>query len=110
MDNLFLAGKTPFLFGDMLVNFGDILPETAKAVHAGMGWNSHLTWLSNDSLYMPYCIELELGWKRILERGGGVLDVCAVLKCCTFTQMAMCNGHYSLLGFGRPLICTHGTN
>ena len=75
MDNLFLAGKTCFLFGDMLVNFGDILPETAKAVHAGMGWNSYLmSWLSNDSLYMPYCIELELESRveKDFGKGGGV--------------------------------------
>ena len=31
MDNLYLAGKTPLLAGDMLVNFGDTLPETSKS-------------------------------------------------------------------------------
>ena len=29
MDNLYLAAKTPF--GDMLVKFGNILPETSKS-------------------------------------------------------------------------------
>ena len=31
LDNLYLAGKTPSLVGDMLVNLGDILPETSKS-------------------------------------------------------------------------------
>ena len=31
MDNLYLAGKTPLLVGDMLVNFWDILSETSKS-------------------------------------------------------------------------------
>ena len=52
MDNLYLAGKTPLLAGDMLVNFGDILPKTSKSnAFWDMGGNSHLTWLSNETLY-----------------------------------------------------------
>ena len=47
MDNLYLAGKTPLLIGDMLVNFGNILPDTSKSSACwDMGGNSHLTWLS----------------------------------------------------------------
>ena len=34
MGKLYLAGKAPLLVGDMVVNFGDILPELAKALHA----------------------------------------------------------------------------
>ena len=60
MDNLYLAGKTLFLVGDMLVNIGDILSETSRSSACwDMGGNSHLTWLSSDS-HMPLCIELEL--------------------------------------------------
>ena len=52
MDNLYLAGKPTFLVEDMLVNFGHILPETSKSSACwDMGGNSHLTWLSSDSLY-----------------------------------------------------------
>ena len=37
MDNPYLAGKPPLLVGDMLVNFGDVLPEKkAKVVYAGI--------------------------------------------------------------------------
>ena len=44
MDNLYLAKKTPVLVGDMLVNFGDILPETSKSSACwDIGGNSHLT-------------------------------------------------------------------
>ena len=54
MDDLYLAGKTPLLVGDMLVNFGEILPGTSKSRACwDMGGNSHLTWLSCDSLYLP---------------------------------------------------------
>ena len=54
LDNLSLAGETPLLVGDMLVNFGDILQETSKSSACwDMGGNSHLTWLSSDSLYLP---------------------------------------------------------
>ena len=54
MDNLYLAGKTPLLVRDMLVNFGDILPEISKSsAFWDMDGNSHLTWLSIDSLYIP---------------------------------------------------------
>ena len=31
MNNLYLAVNTPLLVGDMLVNVGDILPETSKS-------------------------------------------------------------------------------
>ena len=61
LDNLYLAGKTPLLVGDMLDNFGDILPETSKiSACLDMIGNSHLTWLSSDSLYSPWWIELEV--------------------------------------------------
>ena len=44
LDNLSLPGKTPLLVGDMLVNFGDILPETSKSSACwDMGGDSHLT-------------------------------------------------------------------
>ena len=44
LDNLSLAGKTPSLVGDMLVNIGDILPETSRSSACwDMGGNSHLT-------------------------------------------------------------------
>ena len=40
MDHLYLAGKTPLVVGDMLVSFGDILPETNKCSACwDMGWN-----------------------------------------------------------------------
>ena len=53
-DNLYLAGKGLLLIMNMLVNFGDILRETGKRSGSGdMGGNSHLTWLSSDSLYLP---------------------------------------------------------
>ena len=43
MDNLYLTWKTPLLVWDMLVNFGDILPETSKSRACwDMGGNSHL--------------------------------------------------------------------
>ena len=51
----------PFLIGEMLVNLGDILPETSESSAClDMGVNSHLTWLSSDSLFIPSCKELEL--------------------------------------------------
>ena len=54
MDNLYLAGETPLLVRDMLINFGDILPETSKSSACwDIGGNSHLTWLSSDNFYMP---------------------------------------------------------
>ena len=54
LDNPSLAGKTPLLVEYMLVNFGDILPETSKSSACwDMGGNSNLTWLSIDSLYSP---------------------------------------------------------
>ena len=31
MNNLYLTGNSPLLFGDMLVKFGDILLETSKS-------------------------------------------------------------------------------
>ena len=41
LDNL--AGKIPLLVGDMLVDFGGILPETSKGSACwDMGENSHL--------------------------------------------------------------------
>ena len=53
-DNLYLAGKALLLIMTMLVNFGDILPETGKSSACwDMGLNSLLTWLSSDSLYLP---------------------------------------------------------
>ena len=71
MDNLYLAGKTPLLVGDMLVNFGDILPEIIKSSACwGMERNFHLTWLSSDRLYMPLCIELELKSSEGVGREG----------------------------------------
>ena len=36
LDNLYLAGKTPLLVGDMLVSFREILQKQAKVVHAGV--------------------------------------------------------------------------
>ena len=43
MDNLYLAGKTPLLVMGMLVNFGEILPETSKSSACwDMGGNSDL--------------------------------------------------------------------
>ena len=61
MDNLYSAGNAPLLVGDMLVRFGDILPETSQnSACWDIGGNSHLTWLSIDSLYISSCIELEL--------------------------------------------------
>ena len=54
LENLDLAGKTPLLVGDILVNFEDTLTETSKSSACwDMGGNSHLTWLSSDSLYLP---------------------------------------------------------
>ena len=54
MNNLNLAGNLLLLVGDMLVNFGDILAETSKSsVFWDMGENSHVTWLSSDSRYLP---------------------------------------------------------
>ena len=55
MNNRSLAGKTPLLAGDMLINFGDFLPETSKSsAYWDMGRSSHLTLLFSDvdSLYM----------------------------------------------------------
>ena len=54
MNNLYSTNKeTPLLVGDMLVNFGDILPETNKSSACwDMGGNSHLTWLSSESVYV----------------------------------------------------------
>ena len=37
LDNIYLVGKTPLLGGDMLVNLGDILPETSKSM-LGYRW------------------------------------------------------------------------
>ena len=52
--NFYLTGKTPLLVMDMLVNFGDILPETSKISACwDIGGNSHLTWLPSDSLCLP---------------------------------------------------------
>ena len=51
MDNSYLAGKTPSLVRDMLVNFGDILQETSKSsACCDMGGNSNLTWLSRPEV------------------------------------------------------------
>ena len=63
LDNLYFVGKIVLLVWnwDKVVNFGDILPETSKSSTCwDMGVNSHLTWLNNDSLYMPQRIEPEL--------------------------------------------------
>ena len=47
MDNLYLTGKTPWLLGDQLVNFGDVLPESSKSTACwDMDVNSDLAWLS----------------------------------------------------------------
>ena len=55
LDNLHLSGKIPLLVRDMLVNFGHILLETDKSSACwDIGGNSHVTWLSSDSLYLPY--------------------------------------------------------
>ena len=49
----YLAGKITLLVGDTLVNFGDILPERSESSACwDMGGNSHLTWLSSNSLYI----------------------------------------------------------
>ena len=54
LDNLYLTGKPPLLVGDMMANFGDILPETSKSSACWeMRGNSHLTWLSCGNLHMP---------------------------------------------------------
>ena len=61
MGKLYLAGKAPLLVGDMVVNFGDILPETSKSSACwDMGRDSYLTWMSSDSLYLPWFVDLEL--------------------------------------------------
>ena len=53
-DNLYLAGKTPLLVREMIVNIRDIPLEPKKSSASWhMGGNSHLTWLSSDSLYLP---------------------------------------------------------
>ena len=53
-DNLYLAGKYPLLVVSMLVNFGDIPPETSKSSACwNMGGNSQPTWPPSDSLYLP---------------------------------------------------------
>ena len=58
--------ETPFAGRGMLVNFGNILPETSKSSACwDMGGNSHLTWLSSDSLYLPQLIELKLESKEV---------------------------------------------
>ena len=55
LDNLYLAAKTPLLVGEVLVSFGDVLPETSKSSACwDMGENSHQTWLFDDSFYIPY--------------------------------------------------------
>ena len=51
LHDLYLTGKAPLLVGDMLVNVWDILPEGSACWDSSA--NSHLTWLSSDSLYMP---------------------------------------------------------
>ena len=44
---LYLAGKTPLLVRDMLVNFRDILPETSKSSACwNTGRNCNLKWMS----------------------------------------------------------------
>ena len=54
LDNLYLTKKAALLAEDMLVNFGDILPVTNKSSACwDAGGNSHRTWLSSDSLYLP---------------------------------------------------------
>ena len=62
LNNLYLAGKNPLLFGEMLVNFRYNQPETSKSSACwDMGGHSHLTRLSTNSLYVsPKWIELEL--------------------------------------------------
>ena len=62
MDTLYSAEKTPLLVGDMVVNFGDILPETNKSSACRViGGNFHLTWLSIDiSIYMPWSVVFKL--------------------------------------------------
>ena len=67
-DSLYLAGKTPLLIGDMLINFWDMLPETSKSSACwGMGGDSHLTCPSSDSLYLPLLIKLELESKTDID-------------------------------------------
>ena len=54
LDYLYLVECTPLLVREKLANFWDILPETCKSSACwDMGRNSHLTWLSSDSLYLP---------------------------------------------------------
>ena len=54
INNLYSAGKPPLLVGDMLVNFGDILPQTSKSSACRvMDGNSDLTWLSIDIFISP---------------------------------------------------------
>ena len=75
MNNLYLTGNSPLLFADMLVNFGDILPETSKSSACwDMGGNSHLTWLSNDNLYLPWWIKLELDSRANNAEGIGMSE------------------------------------
>ena len=53
--------KTPLLVENMLVNFKDTLLEISKSnACLDKDGNSHLPWLSSDSLFMPLCIEPEL--------------------------------------------------
>ena len=53
LDNLYLAGKPLLLVKDKLVNFGVTLPYTSRSNACwDIGGNSHLTWLSSDSLYI----------------------------------------------------------
>ena len=60
--------ETPLLVGDMLVNFGHILPETSKGSACWVrGGKSPLTWLSRDTLYFPQWIDLELKSRFILD-------------------------------------------
>ena len=61
LDFLYLDGKSPWLMGNIKVNFGDILPKTSKSSSfLDMGVYSHLKWLF---LFSPDKAG-ELGWHQ----------------------------------------------
>ena len=100
MDNQFLAWKTPLLVGNFffLLNglltssqynmffqvFGDILPETSKSSACwDMVGNSHLTWLSSDSL-LVYALVYRTGtWVYVVFEIKGAPGVHNLAAGCT---------------------------
>ena len=53
LDDLYLAGKTPLLVGDMPINF-------ARNKH--ISGKSHLTWLTRDSPYLDIALYSGQEW------------------------------------------------